>query len=92
MRVAEGTPTSITFDAIPGLKVAGIVSRIKPLGENKQGDMTCVVIVAPEIVELVADRCSSDAQMLLVEGKVWAEGPAREVAKNPEVRQAYLGI
>jgi HlyD family secretion protein len=27
------------------------VSRIKPLGENKQGDMTYVVIVAPDLVD-----------------------------------------
>jgi HlyD family secretion protein len=38
------------FDAIPGLKVTGKVSRPKPLGENKQGDMTFVVIVAPDQV------------------------------------------
>ena len=51
VRVAEGAPASITFDAIPGLKVAGKVSRIKPLGENKQGDMTYVVIIAPDQVD-----------------------------------------
>ena len=51
VRVVEGAPASITFDAIPGLKVTGKVSRIKPLGENKQGDMTYVVIVAPEQVD-----------------------------------------
>ena len=51
MRVAEDAPTSITFDAIPGLKVAGKVSRSKPLGENKQGDMTYVVIVAPDQID-----------------------------------------
>jgi HlyD family secretion protein len=51
VRVAEGAPASITFDAIPGLKVAGRVSRVKPLGENKQGDMTYVVIVAPDQVD-----------------------------------------
>jgi len=27
------------------------VSRIKPLGENKQGDMTYVVIVAPDQID-----------------------------------------
>jgi branched-chain amino acid transport system ATP-binding protein len=34
----------------------------------------------------------SDTAYVLNEGKVWAEGPAREVAKNPQVQQAYLGI
>jgi multidrug resistance efflux pump len=51
VRVAEGAPASITFDAIPGLKIAGKVSRIKPLGENKQGDMTYMVVIAPEQVD-----------------------------------------
>jgi branched-chain amino acid transport system ATP-binding protein len=34
----------------------------------------------------------SDYAYVLNEGKVWAEGAAREVARNPQVRQAYLGI
>jgi branched-chain amino acid transport system ATP-binding protein len=34
----------------------------------------------------------SDYAYVLNEGKMWAEGPAREVARNPQVRQAYLGI
>ena len=38
-----GMPVSITFDAIPDLKLKGKVDRIKPLGENKQGDITYTV-------------------------------------------------
>jgi HlyD family secretion protein len=38
-----GMPVSISFDAIPDLKLAGKVDRIKPLGENKQGDITYTV-------------------------------------------------
>jgi ABC-type branched-subunit amino acid transport system ATPase component len=34
----------------------------------------------------------SDYAYVLTAGKVWAEGTAWEVAKKPEVRQAYLGI
>ena len=34
----------------------------------------------------------SDYAYVLKEGKEWAEGAAREVARNPQVRQAYLGI
>ena len=34
----------------------------------------------------------SDYAYVLNDGKVWAEGSAREVARNPQVRQAYLGI
>ena len=34
--VAPGTPVEATFDAIPGLKLLGKVSRVRALGENKQ--------------------------------------------------------
>jgi len=34
----------------------------------------------------------SDYAYVLAEGRVAFEGPAREVAQNPEVRKAYLGI
>ena len=33
------------FDAIPGLTATGKVACVKPLGENKQGDMTYTVVV-----------------------------------------------
>ncbi len=36
------------FDAIPGLTATGKVARVKPLGENKQGDMTYTVVVQPD--------------------------------------------
>ncbi len=51
VRVADGAPASITFDAIPGLKITGKVSRVKPLGENKQGDMTYMVVIAPDQID-----------------------------------------
>lgn len=51
VRVSEGAPANITFDAIPGLKTTGKVSRIKPLGENKQGDMTYMVVIAPDQID-----------------------------------------
>ena len=47
VRVREGAAATITFDAIPGLTAAGKVVRIKPLGENKQGDMTYTVVLRP---------------------------------------------
>jgi HlyD family secretion protein len=37
----------MTFDAIPGLKLPGTVSRIRALGENRQGDITYIVTVKP---------------------------------------------
>ena len=48
VRVEEGAPAIVTFDAIPGLTTTGKVVRIKPLGENKQGDMTYTVVVQPD--------------------------------------------
>jgi HlyD family secretion protein len=36
---------TITFDAIPDLELHGAVSRIRPLGENKQGDITYAVTI-----------------------------------------------
>jgi HlyD family secretion protein len=46
VRVHEGSPATVTFDAVPGLELPGKVSRIRPLGENKQGDVTYVVTIA----------------------------------------------
>lgn len=43
--VSVGSLVTMTFDAIPGLQLAGTVSRIRPLGENKQGDINYVVTV-----------------------------------------------
>ena len=48
VRVQEGAPATVTFDAIPGLTLTGKVLRIKPLGENKQGDMTYTVVIQPD--------------------------------------------
>ena len=48
MRVREGAAATITFDALPGLELAGRVLQIRPLGENKQGDMTYTVVIQPD--------------------------------------------
>jgi multidrug efflux pump subunit AcrA (membrane-fusion protein) len=48
VKVAEGDPVTITFDAIPDLELPGTVVRIKPIGENKLGDMTYTVVIAPD--------------------------------------------
>ena len=46
--VEEGDRVSLTFDAIPGLELPGRVLRVKPLGEEKLGDVTYTVVVVPE--------------------------------------------
>jgi len=48
IRVRVGSPVTMTFDAIPGLELMGRVSGIRPLGENKQGDITYVVTITPD--------------------------------------------
>ena len=48
VRLRQGTTASITFDALAGVEARGGVSRIKMLGENKQGDMVYTVIVKPQ--------------------------------------------
>jgi HlyD family secretion protein len=47
-RVRLRSPVTMTFDAIPGLELSGTVSRIRPLGENKQGDITYAVTITPD--------------------------------------------
>lgn len=45
VRVEEGRPVTVTFDAIEGLELAGTVQRIKAVGQEKLGDMTYTVVV-----------------------------------------------
>jgi len=40
-----GSQATVTFDAIPGLELLGRVSRIRALGENKQGDITYLATI-----------------------------------------------
>jgi HlyD family secretion protein len=46
-RIKEGADVKITFDAIPGLEIPGKVTRIRPFGEKKRGDMTYAVFIEP---------------------------------------------
>lgn len=48
VNVAEGDPVTLTFDAINDLEIGGTVQRIRPVGENKQGDIVYTVIVTPD--------------------------------------------
>ncbi len=48
VNVAPGAKASITFDALPDLELRGTVARIKPLGEDKLGDMTYTVVIQPD--------------------------------------------
>lgn len=45
VNVKRDTPVTVTMDAIPDLQLTGHVVRIKPLGENKQGDVIYTALV-----------------------------------------------
>jgi HlyD family secretion protein len=47
-QVQAGDPVALTFDALPGVELAGRVLRIKGLGENHQGDIVYRVIMVPD--------------------------------------------
>jgi HlyD family secretion protein len=48
VEVDAGDPVTITVDAIPDLEIPGHVARIRPIGEDKRGDITYTVTVRPD--------------------------------------------
>ena len=48
VKVKVGAPVSLTFDALPGVQLGGKVVQIKPIGAEKQGDMTYTVVIQPD--------------------------------------------
>ncbi|MFC2037072.1 HlyD family secretion protein [Chloroflexota bacterium] len=48
VRIQEGDPVDISFDAIPDLELPGKVVRIEAIGESKMGDITYTVIIVPD--------------------------------------------
>jgi HlyD family secretion protein len=46
--IGEGSGAKVTFIAIPDLELTGKVVRVKPLGENRQGDIVYTVVVKPD--------------------------------------------
>ncbi len=46
VQLREGDSVTVTFDALPDLKMPGTISQIKPLGSNRQGDIVYTVVVA----------------------------------------------
>lgn len=43
--VERGDPVQVTFDALPDLELGGTVSRVRALGENRQGDVVYLVLI-----------------------------------------------
>ncbi|MGD8820518.1 MAG: RND transporter, partial [Anaerolineae bacterium] len=48
VKVQEGDRLMLHFDAIEDLELTGTVQRIKPLGEEKRGDITYTVVIRPD--------------------------------------------
>jgi HlyD family secretion protein len=48
VRIHEGSPATVTFDALPDVKLPGKVVKINKFGENRQGDIVYTVVVAPD--------------------------------------------
>lgn len=46
--VQEGAAVTFTVDAIPNEEFSGTVTRVRPFGENKQGDITYTAIITPD--------------------------------------------
>jgi HlyD family secretion protein len=49
--IRAGDPVTITVDAIADLELPGHVVRIKPIGEDKRGDITYTVLIQPDQVD-----------------------------------------
>ena len=45
--IKPGNRVNLTFDAIPDLTLSGVVSRIRPIGEDNRGDTVYKVVVKP---------------------------------------------
>jgi multidrug resistance efflux pump len=43
--VQEGDEARVTIDALPDVELTGVIERIRPLGENVQGDITYKVTI-----------------------------------------------
>jgi branched-chain amino acid transport system ATP-binding protein len=92
LAVARGLmaqPEVLMFDELSlGLSPMLVLQLFGTLRQLKAAGLTMLLVEQNVHMALAV----SDYAYVLNEGKVWAEGPAREVARNPEVRQAYLGI
>jgi HlyD family secretion protein len=51
VKLREGQAVTATFDALPNVSLPGTITRIKPLGTNRQGDIVYTVVVALQKAE-----------------------------------------
>jgi HlyD family secretion protein len=48
VKVRAGAPATITFDALPGVELPGLIKDIQGIGKNKDGDIVYKVTVTPQ--------------------------------------------
>jgi len=48
VKLREGDTVSVSFDALPGLALPARITRIKPIGGNRQGDIVYTAVLALE--------------------------------------------
>ncbi|GAB4549470.1 MAG: biotin/lipoyl-binding protein [Anaerolineae bacterium] len=46
--ISVGDPVTITVDAIPDLELPGRVVRVRPVGEDRRGDIVYTVVIQPD--------------------------------------------
>jgi ABC-type antimicrobial peptide transport system ATPase subunit len=82
-------PVVLMFDELSlGLSPMLVLQLFDTLRKLKAEGLTMLLVEQNVHMALAV----SDYAYVLNEGKIWTEGPARAVAQNPAVRQAYLGI
>lgn len=51
VNIDEGDAVIITFNALDGVELRGTVTRVKPIGKTKQGDITYTAVITPDQAE-----------------------------------------
>lgn len=51
VRILQGAPAAVTFDALPELKFEGSVQQVGAVGETRQGDITYTVLTSVEDID-----------------------------------------
>ena len=92
LAVARGLmaePEILMFDELSlGLSPVLVLTLFETLGKLKSQGLTMLLVEQNVHMALAV----SDYAYVLSEGKIWMEGEAHSLAKNEEVREAYLGI
>jgi len=79
VNVQPGDSVEISFDALPETMLTGRVTNIKPIGENKQGDITYTVLIElDEQDEQLRWNMTAEATIIRDDSGRSAPSPARQ--------------